>query len=50
MTADLILHNGRFHTVDRDNPTATAVAIKDGKSLPSATTPRRCSIAAAPPR
>lgn len=33
MTADLILHNGRFHTVDRDNPTATAVAIKDGKFL-----------------
>ncbi|MFO6382307.1 amidohydrolase family protein, partial [Pseudomonas aeruginosa] len=22
-----------FHTVDRDNPTATAVAIKDGKFL-----------------
>ena len=49
MTADLILHNGRFHTVDRDNPTATAVAAT-ASSLPSATTPRRCSIAAAPPR
>ncbi|SFD94359.1 hypothetical protein SAMN05216577_14828 [Pseudomonas citronellolis] len=33
MTADLILHNGRIHTVDRDNPTASAVAIKGGKFL-----------------
>jgi predicted amidohydrolase YtcJ len=33
MTADLILHNGRFTTLDRTNPTATAVAIKDGKFL-----------------
>ena len=31
MKADLILYNGSIHTVDRDNPTATAVAIKDGK-------------------
>ncbi|MDH2434077.1 amidohydrolase [Pokkaliibacter sp. MBI-7] len=31
MNADLILHNGRLHTVDRDKPTATAVAIKDGR-------------------
>jgi predicted amidohydrolase YtcJ len=28
---DLILHNGRFTTLDRANPTASAVAIKDGK-------------------
>jgi len=31
--ATLILTNGKFHTVDRDNPLATAVAIKDGKFL-----------------
>ena len=31
MNADLILFNGRFHTVDRENPEATAVAIKDGR-------------------
>src|SRR5580692_3440169 len=30
MTADLILHNGRFTTLDRSNPAATAVAIADG--------------------
>lgn len=28
---DLILYNGRVTTLDRSNPTATAVAIKDGK-------------------
>jgi predicted amidohydrolase YtcJ len=28
---DLILHNGRFTTLDRSNPTASAVAIKDGR-------------------
>ena len=33
MKADLILFNGRLHTVDRKNPTATAVAIKDGRFL-----------------
>lgn len=33
MIADLILHNGRFTTLDRTNPTATAVAIKDGSFL-----------------
>ena len=27
---DLILHNGRFTTLDRSNPVASAVAIKDG--------------------
>ncbi|OMQ25702.1 amidohydrolase [Serratia oryzae] len=30
-TASLIIINGKFHTVDRENPTAQAVAIKDGK-------------------
>lgn len=30
-TPDLILHNGRFTTLDRANPTADAVAIKDGR-------------------
>jgi len=33
MNADLILFNGRFHTVDRENPEATAVAIKDGRFI-----------------
>ena len=28
---DLILHNGRFTTLDRTNPVAAAVAIKDGR-------------------
>ncbi len=32
-TADLILHDGRFHTVDPTGPTAQAVAIRDGKFL-----------------
>ena len=31
--ADLILHNGVIYTVDDKNPTAQAVAIKDGKFL-----------------
>jgi predicted amidohydrolase YtcJ len=30
MTADLILRNGRFTTLDRSNPEATAVAIANG--------------------
>jgi hypothetical protein len=30
MSADLILRNGRFTTLDRSNPAATAVAIKGG--------------------
>ncbi|MGN7738343.1 amidohydrolase family protein, partial [Ensifer sp. 22564] len=33
MTPDLILHNGLVTTLDRANPTASAVAIKDGKFL-----------------
>ena len=31
MSADLILFNGQFHTVDRTKPLASAVAIKDGR-------------------
>jgi predicted amidohydrolase YtcJ len=31
MTADFILRSGRFTTLDRSNPTATAVAITDGR-------------------
>ncbi len=30
MHPDLILHNGRVTTLDRTNPNATAIAIKDG--------------------
>ncbi|MBB4008493.1 amidohydrolase [Allorhizobium taibaishanense] len=33
MIADLILHHGLFTTLDRTNPTASAVAIKDGVFL-----------------
>jgi predicted amidohydrolase YtcJ len=29
----LVLHNGRFKTLNRANPTASAVAIKDGKFM-----------------
>ncbi|SIR84658.1 hypothetical protein SAMN05216509_5394 [Pseudomonas sp. B10] len=31
MSADLILFNGQFQTVDREKPLASAVAIKDGR-------------------
>ncbi|WP_442954695.1 amidohydrolase family protein [Pantoea sp. LMR881] len=31
--AELILTNGTFHTVDRENPIADAVAIREGKFL-----------------
>ncbi|WP_420153753.1 amidohydrolase [Siphonobacter sp.] len=31
MKADLILYHGKMHTVDRAQPAATAVAIKDGR-------------------
>ncbi|MCY1393250.1 N-substituted formamide deformylase [compost metagenome] len=31
VTADLILYNGRVHTVDRDKPRVSALAIKDGR-------------------
>uniref|UniRef100_UPI0026E991E8 amidohydrolase family protein n=1 Tax=Pseudacidovorax intermedius TaxID=433924 RepID=UPI0026E991E8 len=30
---DLLLHNGRFTTLDRANPVADAVAIRDGRFL-----------------
>src|ERR1700742_3242844 len=30
-TPDLILHGGQFTTLDRGNPVASAVAIKDGR-------------------
>lgn len=33
IVADVILRNGRFTTLDTSNPTASAVAIKDGKFL-----------------
>ncbi|SEF95459.1 hypothetical protein SAMN04488115_102586 [Bosea lathyri] len=33
MTADLIFHSGLITTLDRSNPTASAVAIKDGRFL-----------------
>jgi predicted amidohydrolase YtcJ len=36
-TADLILHNGRFATLDTTRPTATAVAITDGKFFATGT-------------
>lgn len=32
-TADLILHHGLITTLDRSNPTASAVAVKDGRFL-----------------
>jgi predicted amidohydrolase YtcJ len=33
MTADLILYNGRFSTLDRNNPSPEAVAVADGRFL-----------------
>lgn len=33
MSADLILYNGRLHTVDREKPQASAVAIKGGRFI-----------------
>jgi predicted amidohydrolase YtcJ len=33
MSADTILFNGSVHTVDRENPQVSAVAIKDGRFL-----------------
>lgn len=33
MNADVIFKNGRIHTVDREKPQASAVAIKDGRFL-----------------
>lgn len=31
--ADMVLYNGRIHTVDAENPLATAVAMRDGKFI-----------------
>jgi predicted amidohydrolase YtcJ len=31
LTPDLILHGGKFTTLDPSNPVADAVAIRDGK-------------------
>ncbi len=33
MSADMILLNGRFHTIDKTQPLAMAVAIQDGKFI-----------------
>ncbi|HJT74370.1 MAG TPA: amidohydrolase, partial [Chitinophaga sp.] len=33
MKADIILYNGNIHTVNRQHPVASAVAIKDGKFI-----------------
>ena len=33
IVADIILHHGQFTTLDKSNPRASAVAIKDGKFL-----------------
>jgi hypothetical protein len=41
-TPDLILFNGRFTTLDRSKPTATAVAVSQGASAPSAATAKSC--------
>ena len=38
MSADLILRNGRFTTLDRANPIANAVAITTGPSQRSGAT------------
>ena len=33
VVADVILHHGLFTTLDKSNPTASSVAVKDGKFL-----------------
>lgn len=43
--ASLILTNGQFHTLDKENPLAEAVAIKDGKILAVGTTAYAMSFA-----
>jgi predicted amidohydrolase YtcJ len=37
MIAETILYNGEIHTIDRDNPTVTAVAIAGGKFIAAGT-------------
>jgi predicted amidohydrolase YtcJ len=44
---DLILHSGLFSTLDRSNPTASAVAIRDGKFISVGTTSDVMSLAGA---
>lgn len=43
--ASLILTNGQFHTLDRENPLVDAVAIKDGKILAASSTAKVMSFA-----
>ncbi|WP_431626200.1 hypothetical protein [Enterobacter asburiae] len=47
--ADLILVNGQFHTVDRENPVAEAVAVRDGKFLEVGTRARGGGAPPPPP-
>lgn len=42
-TPDLILHRGRFTTLDRAHPLASAVAIKDGDESSRRRGPPRAS-------
>ena len=44
-TADLILFNGKVTTLDRSNPQAEAVAIKDGKVLFAGAAPEAMAMA-----
>src|SRR5258706_15670929 len=44
-TADLILHRGLFTTLARSQPTATAVAIRDGRFLAVGTDKEVMSLA-----
>lgn len=43
--ASLILTNGQFHTLDRENSLVDAVAIKDGKILAASSTAKVMSFA-----
>lgn len=43
--ASLILTNGQFHTLDRENPRVDAVAIKDGKILAASSIAKVMSFA-----
>jgi hypothetical protein len=48
MNADLILFNGQFHTVDREKPLASAVAIRTAALSPWAAMPRPWPCAVRP--
>ncbi len=37
-TADLVISNGKIHTVDQNNTVVEAVAVKDGKILETGST------------